>query len=106
VAWFLTHRPEAALPQFNQRRLTANPQDLPVNDAAISPDGKYLGYDDPQGVHVQLLETGQTQTMPMPSVVQTGQAFWEFDGWYPDSTRFIADVGIPGNLSACGRFRY
>ena len=96
VAWFLTHRPEAALPQFNQRRLTANPQDSPVNDAAISPDGKYLGYDDQQGIHVQLLETGQTQTMPMPPGVQVGEAFWEFDGWYPDSTRFIADVAIPG----------
>jgi len=95
VAWFLTHRPEP-LPQFNQRRLTANPQDLPVNHAAISPDGKYLGYDDQQGVHVQLLETGQTQTMPMPSGVETQQAFWEFDGWYPDSTRLVADVAIPG----------
>jgi Tol biopolymer transport system component len=69
---------------------------LPVNNAAISPDGKYLGYDDQQGIHVQLLETGQTQTMPMPSGIQTGQAFWEFDGWYPDSTRFIADVAVPG----------
>jgi eukaryotic-like serine/threonine-protein kinase len=96
VAWFLTHRPEPPLPQFNQRRLTANPQDLPVYDAAISPDGKYLGYGDPQGVHVQLLETGQTQTMPMPPGVQAGEAFWEFDGWYPDSTRFVADVAVPG----------
>jgi Tol biopolymer transport system component len=96
VAWFLTHRPEPPLPQFNQRRLTANPQDLPVWDAAISPDGKYLGYDDPQGIHVQLLEEGQAQTIPMPSGVETQQALWEFDGWYPDSTRFIADVAIPG----------
>ena len=48
-----------------------------------------------QGIHVQLLETGQTQTMPLPPGVQTGEAFWEFDGWYPDSTRFVADVAIP-----------
>jgi Tol biopolymer transport system component/predicted Ser/Thr protein kinase len=96
VAWFLTHRSELPPLQFNQRRLTANPQDMPVYEAAISPDGKYLGYADQQGVHVQLLETGQTQTMPMPPGVETQQAFWEFDGWYPDSTRFIADVAIPG----------
>jgi hypothetical protein len=96
LVWFLTHRPEPPLPQFNQRRLTANPQDLPVWDAAISPDGKYLGYGDQQGIHVQLLETGQTQTMPMPPGVETQQAFWWFNGWYPDSTRFIADVAIPG----------
>ena len=96
VGWFLTHRPEPPLPQFNQRRLTANPPDLPVNHAAISPDGKYLGYDDQQGIHVQLLETGQTQTMPLPPGVQTGEAFWELAGWYPDSTRLIADAAIPG----------
>jgi len=95
VAWFLVHRSEPPR-QFNQRWLTANPQDLPVNNAAISPDGKYLGYDDQQGIHVQLLQTGQTQTMPMPLGVQAGQAFWFFAGWYPDSTRFIAGVAIPG----------
>jgi serine/threonine protein kinase/Tol biopolymer transport system component len=96
VAWLLTHRTEPPPPQFNQRRLTANPQDMPVDNAAISPDGKYLGYFDQQGIHVQLLETGQTQVMPMPPGVETQQAFWEFEGWYPDSTRFIADVAIPG----------
>ena len=95
VAWFLVHRSEPPR-QFNQRRLTANPQDLPVNNAAISPDGKYLGYDDQQGIHVQLIQTGQTQTMPLPPGVQAGQAAWEFDAWYPDSTRFVADVAIPG----------
>lgn len=96
VAWFLTHHSEAPLPQLSQRRLTANPRDLPVYIAAISPDGKYLGYADQQGVHVELLDTGQSQTMPMPPGVQTGQAFWDFDGWYPDSTRFLADVAAPG----------
>ena len=99
ISRFLAHRPEP-LPQFNQRRLTANPQDLPVNDAAIAPDGKYLGYDDQQGVHVQLLETGQTQTMPMPPGVKAGEPFWRFDAWYPDSTRFVADVAIPGKANS------
>jgi len=96
VAWLLTHRPESPLSQFSQRRLTANPQDMPVYDAVISPDGKYLGYADQEGSHVQLLETGQTQSMPMPAGVETQQAFWDFDGWYPDSTRFLADVAVPG----------
>jgi len=96
LVWFFTRRPELPPPQFNQRRLTANPQDTPVYNAAISPDGKYLGYCDQQGIHVQLLETDQTQTMPMPAGVETQQAFWVVDGWYPDSTRFLADLAIPG----------
>jgi hypothetical protein len=59
VTWRLNRGPEP-LPRFNQRRLTANPQDLPVDHAAISPDGKYLGYSDQRGIHVQLLATGDT----------------------------------------------
>jgi serine/threonine protein kinase len=95
LTWWLAHRP-GPMPQFNQRRLTANPQDLPVLNAAISPDGKYLGYSDLQGIHVQLLETGETQTMPLPPDVQPGNAFWLFGSWYPDSTRFVAGLFILG----------
>src|SRR5439155_17066471 len=40
--WFFPGRSEL-LRQFNQRKLTANAQDSPVLNAAISPDGKYLG---------------------------------------------------------------
>jgi eukaryotic-like serine/threonine-protein kinase len=95
VAWWLAHRPEA-MPQLQQRRLTANPQDVPVYGPAVSPDGKYLGYSDSQGVHVQLLGSGETQTMPLPAGAQAGQAFWWFVGWYPDSTRFTAQLAVPG----------
>jgi eukaryotic-like serine/threonine-protein kinase len=95
TAWFLSRRPEP-LPQFTQRRLTANPQDLPVNYAAISPDGKYLGYSDQSGIHVQILSTGETQTIPMPPGVPEWQGYWYFNSWYPDSTRFLASLGVLG----------
>ena len=57
VTWFFPRHPEP-LPQFNQQRLTANAEDSPVFNAAISPDGKYLGYADPQGIHLQFVATG------------------------------------------------
>jgi serine/threonine protein kinase len=95
VTWWVAHRP-APMHQFNQRRLTANPQDLPVYSVSISPDGKYLGYADSHGIHVQLLETGETQAMSLPPGVKLENAFWEFDSWYPDSTRFLAELAIPG----------
>jgi eukaryotic-like serine/threonine-protein kinase len=95
IAWWIAHRPQVST-QLTQRRLTANPPDLAVAAGAISPDGKYLGYSDPQGVHLQLVQTGETQSVPWPSGVQAGQAFWDFEAWYPDSTRFLASLGIPG----------
>jgi Tol biopolymer transport system component/predicted Ser/Thr protein kinase len=94
-AWWISRRPEA-LPHFNQRRLTANIVDMPVDSAAISPDGKYLGYSDQQGIHLQLVATGETQNVPPPSGIKPGEAFWEFESWFPDSTRFTAELAVPG----------
>ena len=95
VAWRLARRPEA-LPQFKQRRLTANPPDQPVTYAAISPDGKYLGFSDRQGVHLQMVDTGQSQDVPRPSGIEAEKAFWDFESWFPDSTRFIARLAVSG----------
>jgi hypothetical protein len=95
VAWWVTHR-TGPMRQFNQRQLTANPRDLPVYGVGISPDGKYMGYWDQQGIHIQLLETGETQTMPLPAGVKPENAFWQFVSWYPDSTRFVASLYLLG----------
>jgi len=95
-AWFF---PRRSLPQYNQRKLTANAQDSPVLNAAISPDGKYLGYADQQGIHLQLVETKAAQNLPLLPGVQAGTAFWEFGSWFPDSTRFIASASVPGRPS-------
>ena len=45
-------------------RLTANPSELPVTSAQISPDGRYLAYADPTGIHEQFIDTGETQALP------------------------------------------
>jgi serine/threonine protein kinase len=87
------------LPQFNQQKLTANPEDSPVFSAAISPDGKYLGYADPQGIHLQFVATGGVRTVVWPPGTEQGKASWTFGSWYPDSERFVASVRVPGTPS-------
>jgi eukaryotic-like serine/threonine-protein kinase len=96
--WIFPRRPEF-LPQFNQRKLTANAQDSPVLSAGISPDGKFLGYADQQGIHLQLVATGAVQNVPSPPGVQPDNVSWMFGSWFPDSTRFIASVSSPGKPS-------
>jgi serine/threonine protein kinase len=97
--WFFPRRTEP-LPQFNQRKLTANAQDSPVLNAAISPDGKYLAYGDQQGIHLQLVATGTSQSVPLPTGTQLRTASWALGSWFPDSKRFIASVSVPGTVSA------
>jgi serine/threonine protein kinase len=96
--WFFPRRPES-LPQFNQRKLTANAQESPVFSAAISPDGKYLGYADEEGIHLQLVATGAVQNVFLPVDSQPDKASWSFADWFPDSTRFLASISVPGSPS-------
>jgi len=63
--WF-THRPQEPLatPAPTITRLTANPADVSVSSARISPDGKYVAYSDPTGIQVRVIDTGETQRLP------------------------------------------
>ena len=96
--WFFPRRTEPLL-QFKQRKLTANAQDSPVFNAAISPDGNYLGYADQQGIHLQLVATSGVQSLRLPASIQSGKASWAFGSWFPDSTRFLASASVPGKPS-------
>ena len=62
--WWIasTRRGPGAPPrQATVTQLTANPPDLPVTSAQISPDGRYLAYADPTGIQVRVIDTGETQ---------------------------------------------
>jgi len=81
LAWWL--RP-AAPRQPVAQRITANPPDVPVTGAVISPDGKYVAYSDPTGVYIRHIDSGETRPLGLPK---------GFDGiptsWYPDSTHLL-----------------
>jgi len=98
VTWRFPRHSEP-LPQFKQRKLTANAQDSPVLSAGISPDGKHLGYADQQGIHLQLVATGGVQSAALPPGTEQGKASWTFGSWFPDSTRFLASASVPGKPS-------
>jgi serine/threonine protein kinase/Tol biopolymer transport system component len=103
ITWLLPHHSDP-LPQFNQQRVTANGADSPVFNAAISPDGKYLGFADPQGIHLQLVATHGVRTVALPPGTEQGKASWTFGSWYPDSEHFVASVRLPGNHSIVWSF--
>ena len=81
LAWWL--RP-AAPRQPVAQRITANPPDVPVTGAVISPDGKYVAYSYPTGVYIRHIDSGETRPLGLPK---------GFDGiptsWYPDSTHLL-----------------
>jgi eukaryotic-like serine/threonine-protein kinase len=76
------------------RRLTSNSSDNPVVDALLSPDGKYLAFSDPSGMHLKFIETGETQKIPVDieSAHLADDTQWFPAAWFPDSARLLANV--------------
>ena len=65
-AWWGLGRQGAAPvagPLASLTQLTANPLETALSGAAISPDGSYIAYVDPGGLHVQIVETGERRTL-------------------------------------------
>jgi serine/threonine protein kinase len=85
-------RSPAALPEIKLRQLTSNSSENGAAGGAISPDGKYLAYADRVGMHLKLIETGETQTIPQPDEVKSNWVAWQIAAWFPDGTRFLADA--------------
>jgi len=97
--WFVLHRPAKAPAELVERRLTFNSSASPLDSAAISPDGKYLAYSDPAGIHVRLLSTGEERPIPTPAGVPAGLSV--VDSWFPNGTELLAhsrDAGGHGSM--------
>jgi DNA-binding winged helix-turn-helix (wHTH) protein/Tol biopolymer transport system component len=74
-----------------QRQLTANPTDNWVIGAAISPDGRYLAFQDRTGLYLRAIDSGETHAVSLPPEWRgryvTGMR------WFPDGGKLIASVG-------------
>jgi serine/threonine protein kinase len=97
VLWFARRTPTApqAIREFSQRQLTANSSENSVTGGAISPDGKYLVYTDPEGIHIKLVETGKILSTMHPKLFDGKSPNWEIGSWTPDSSHFFAIAEIP-----------
>jgi serine/threonine protein kinase/Tol biopolymer transport system component len=96
LAWYWNQAGKAhPRREFRQRQLTASSSDDPVTGGAISPDGKYLVYTDLEGIHLKLVESGETQSVPAPAMLQTQTPTWQIGAWLPDSTHFFAIADLP-----------
>jgi Tol biopolymer transport system component len=74
------------------RQLTHNATAYSVTSGVISPDGRYVAYTDPRGIHVLATATGETRKVPPPGDLP-GNGRWDLTpGWLPDGTRFVVNA--------------
>ena len=107
LAWFVLHRP-TKLPagpsaELTQKRLTFSSSGNGPRGSAISPDGKDLAYSNPAGIHVKLLSTGEERLIPSAAGVPAGEANWEVESWFPDSTQLLVDASEVGGQQSMWR---
>jgi serine/threonine protein kinase/Tol biopolymer transport system component len=101
IAWFFTHRPPPPAPQLTEHRLTTNPSENSLTTAAISPNGKYLAYGDQTGMHLKLIQTGETVKIPQPEGPAPQAGNWFPEWWFPDGTKFLV-TGFDSGTRASG----
>jgi serine/threonine protein kinase len=91
LGWKVARQRTAPL-EITQQQLTSNSREASIFSAKISPDGKYLAYWDVRGIHLKLLTTGETKTIPQPESLKGMAARWWVGAWTPDGTRFLANA--------------
>ena len=95
AVWFANRRPQTptALPQLKLQQLTRNSSENGIKSGSISPDGKLLAYIDRVGMHLKVIETGETRTIPQPAELKSNlEDLSEVGQWFPDGTKFLAAV--------------
>lgn len=70
--WWRTHQIKPLnLSSWTETQLTHNTSDNLVLGSAISPDGKYLAFVDNLGLHLTVVDTGDTHDVPLPAEIRS-----------------------------------
>ena len=98
-------RRTSSVAELRLTQLTWNSSELPVRSAKLSPDGKYLAYSDLNGIHIKNLSSNETRTVPEPDSIHDSRVDWSVISWFPDGTRFIAEIAPFGEgCAGCDHF--
>jgi len=82
LVWHYVHRWNSK--GFVETKVTFNIPEIAVETAAISPDGKYLAFSDPQGLWIQAISKHGSHRLAAPANSAITQI-----AWLPDSTSLL-----------------
>jgi serine/threonine protein kinase len=85
-------------PDLKLKQLTSNSYENRITDGRISPDGKYLVYTDRAGMHLKIIETNETHTIPLPEALRQPKMDLSLAdaAWSRDSRKFLANAHPAG----------
>ena len=87
--WWQAHQIKPMnLSSWKESQLTHNTSDDIVTGSAISPDGKYVAFVDDLGLHLTVVDTGETHDVPLPAEIRPRLIHVS---WFPDGQRLILE---------------
>ena len=86
VLLWVERQPTTPLPPLKERQLTHNPSEDRITGSAISPNGRYLAFSTPKGLHLTTVESGETHDVPLPDEIRT--RLWDVR-WFPDNEKLL-----------------
>ncbi|HWS97641.1 MAG TPA: hypothetical protein VN620_14330, partial [Candidatus Methylomirabilis sp.] len=89
-AWWY-RRNSGAAPPVVERQFTFNAPENHVQAQAISPDGKYIAYNDSVGLHLRVIASGEEHDLPAPT---TGRLI--AISWFPDGNTLLLGTDEAG----------
>jgi DNA-binding winged helix-turn-helix (wHTH) protein/Tol biopolymer transport system component len=85
--YFKSHSSLVTLPRLSERQITANPPEDWVTGAAVSPDGKYIVYNDQTGLYLHRIDSSETRAILLPPGLQ--ERIWDLT-WFPNGGELLA----------------
>jgi serine/threonine protein kinase len=78
-------RSGAAIAQLaSEQRITSNPPEASVRWAIVSPDGREISYNDPNGLYLREIGSGATRPLVVPKDFKASP-----NSWFPDGTHLL-----------------
>jgi eukaryotic-like serine/threonine-protein kinase len=84
VVWRGRQRPETQPREVSFKPLTSFSSENPVENAAISPDGKYLAFCSEGKLSRQVVSSGEKRSVPLPEGFRVSTVTW-----FPDGTKLL-----------------
>ena len=81
IIWYLRPRPPR---RPVEHRVTSNSPEAAIDDALISPDGKYIAYSEPTGLYLRVIATGELRPWALPN-----DFIARPDSWFPDGIHLL-----------------
>ena len=84
VVWRSWQRPEIPRKEMSFKPLTSYSGENPIESAAIAPDGKYLAFCSNGKLSIQIMQTGEKKSLPLPEGFYAASVVW-----FPDETKLL-----------------